>query len=228
MCSKRYIVEFEHIYMVEINTKWLRDVLIIPLIIGLVVAFFQFALPIISEKDVELSYSIEEPKLQIDKTNMGDVKVEINDIETSILYSQSIKIWNSGKTPIKSLPIRYLVETSNQNYKIFFVSHNTNPKYEFGNITMVEETQVSKKYIYNLINPGDQFTITFLTNGKKPQNVYTKGEGLNVKQIKPQDESQYNTRLSIFATAVAFFTQILLLVTLKKDLLLIKLLKYLH
>ena len=200
--------------MVEKNRNWMRDLLIVPLIVGLTVALIQYTFPIIFEKEFELTYSIEEPKLQIDKNTIGDVKVEINDIETSTLYSQSIKFWNSGEIPIKSLPIKYVSENSNPTYKLFFVSHTTKPKYEFGNITMVEITPLSQKYIYDLLNPNDEFTITFLTNEEATQNVYLKVEGLNVKKIEqPQDRTK---TIIYFAVFIALFTEIVTVMIISK------------
>jgi hypothetical protein len=75
--------------MDEKKSRWLRDLLVIPLVVGLVVAAFQFGFPMLFEKDIELSYLLEEPEIHLDKNTRGDVKVEINDIETSLFVAQS-------------------------------------------------------------------------------------------------------------------------------------------
>ncbi len=196
--------------MVEKN--WVRDIFLIPLIVGLIVAIFQFGFPKLSEKNFELSYSAEEPKLVLDTDKMGYVKVKINDIETNLLYSQSIKFWNSGGIPIKSLPIRYVYDYGNISGPGFnneFDTHNTKPEYEFGNITLIEDTPGSKKYLYDLLNPGDEFIITFYTNTKIPIKAYAKAEGLNVKKIEPPKEEARPYWLSIFAFIIGFSVAIL-------------------
>jgi len=106
------------------------------------------------EKDIELSYSREESEIQLDKNTMGDVNVEINDIETSLLVAQSARIWNSSELPIKSLPVRCVFETSSSTFRIFRVTHNTKPKYEFGNITSTEANQYLRRFAYDLLSPS--------------------------------------------------------------------------
>ena len=172
--------------MDEKKNIWLKNLVIIPLIVGLIVAIFQFGLPKLFEKDNELSYSLEEPKIHLDQNTAGDAKVVINNIETSLLVSQSARIWNSGGFPIKMLPIRYIFETSSSKFKIFLVNNSTKPKYEFGNITLTETDQYSRRFVYDLLNPGDEVTIIFFTNIVAPLRVYAKGEGLCIKLIKPE------------------------------------------
>jgi len=172
--------------MDEKKSIWLKNPLIIPLVAGLIVVIFQFGLLKLFEKDNELSYSLEEPKIHLDQNTIGDIKVKINNIETSLLVSQSARIWNSGGLPIKMLPIRYIFETSSSKFKILVVNHNTKPKHEFGNITSTETDQYSRKFVYDLLNPGDEVTIIFLTNEVAPLSVFAKGEGLNIKLIKPE------------------------------------------
>lgn len=169
------------------NFILLRNLLVIPLIVGLIVAAFQYFLPKFLEKDNELSYSIEEPIVQLNKNIMEDVKVEIDDVETSLLVAQSVRIWNSGEIPIKTLHIRYVFETFSPTFKIFMFSYNTKPKYEFGKITSTEEDQNSKRLLYDLLNPGDEVTTTFLTNEAVPVKVYAKSEELSIKVVKPPE-----------------------------------------
>jgi hypothetical protein len=185
------------------TTNWLRNLLIIPLVVGLVVVAFAFSLPKLFEKDSELSYSLEEPNVQLDKNTMGDVKVEINDIDTSLLVAQSTRIWNSGEFPIKTLPIRYIFETSSSTFRIFMVTHNTKPKYEFGNITSTKADQYSRRFVYDLLNPGDEVTITFLTNEAAPVSVYAKAEGLSVKLVEPLETNRSEVIVEFMVIAIA-------------------------
>ena len=197
--------------MDEKKSIWLRNLLIIPLIVGLTVAAFQFGLPMLFEKDSELSYSLEEPTVHLDKNTIGDVKVEIDDVETSLLVAQSARIWNSGELPIKTLPIRYIFETSRSTFRIFMVTHNTKPKYEFGNITSTEANQYSRRFVYDLLNPGDEVTITFLTNEAAPLSVYAKAEGLGIKLVKPPERTTIELITVAISTVVSLFTVFLVL-----------------
>lgn len=184
---------------------WLINLMIIPLVVGLIVAVFQFGLPKLFEKDDELSYSLEEPKIHLDQNTIGDIKVEINNIETSLLVSQSARIWNSGELPIKMLPIKYVFKTSSSTFKIFMVNHNTKPKYEFGNITSTEGDQHSRRFVYDLLNPGDEITIIFLTNETAPLSIYAKGEGLSIKLVKPPERNLFSWIIIV----VSFFSAVL-------------------
>lgn len=198
--------------MDEKTSIWLRNLLIIPLVVGSIVAVFQFGLPRFFEKDSELSYSLEEPNIHLDKNTMGDVKVEINDIETSLLVAQSARIWNSGELPIKMLPIRYVFETSSSTFKIFMFTHNTKPKYEFGDIISTEADQYSRRFVYDLLNPGDEVTITFLTNEAAPVSVYAKAEGLSInKLVKPSDRKSSELMVVAITIVASMLSMFLLL-----------------
>ena len=195
----------------NMNENWLK-LMVIPLFIGLIVATFQFGLPSLFEKDHELSYSIEEPKIYIDKNTIGDVKFEINNIETPILVSHSVRIWNSGELPIKALPVKYLFENSSSTFKIFTVKHNTKPKYEFGDITSLDADNNSMRILYDLLNPNDEINIIFLTNEEASLNIYTKSEGLIIRNKKPLDEKGlefYSTILAVIGALMAMLVSIL-------------------
>jgi len=183
---------------------WLTNLIVIPIIITLFGVVFQFVIPKFFEKDNEISYSVEAQKFYLDIDTIGDIKLEINDIETNQLICQSARIWNSGGLPIKKLPIKYVFETSSTTFKILMVNHNTNPKYEFGNIILSETDQYSRRFIYDLLNPRDDFTITFLTNETATLNLYAKGESLGIKLIKPDEKNESITFfLIIFVSFIA-------------------------
>ena len=183
----------------------LINMFIISLLVGLIVAIVQLALPKFFEKDVELSYLLDEPKVNLDQNTIGEINVKINNIETSLLVTQSARIWNSGEIPIKMLPIRYVFETPSPKFKIFTVNHNTKLKYEFGKITLEEDNQYSKRFVYDLLNPNDEFTIIFLTNEIAPLRLYTKCEGLSIKLFK-LPERNLSSWIIIFAS---FFSAVL-------------------
>lgn len=192
----------------------LRNLAVIPLIVGLVLLVLQFGIQTISEKELELSYSLEDSKILLDKSTMGNANVEINGANISSLYSQSIRIWNSGDIPINALPIKYFFNTSSPTFQIFGVTHDTNPKYEFGKISLIEEDQYSKRYVYDLLNSNDEFTITILTNEKVHQSVYAKAEGLSIKQVIPSKEDRQFPEI-IESVIISSFTIILVFIQLK-------------
>lgn len=68
--------------MAEGKTNWVRDLLVIPLIIGLVVAFATFVIPKVLENGNELSYSTDEPIAYLDRTDVQNVKIEVNGVHT--------------------------------------------------------------------------------------------------------------------------------------------------
>lgn len=181
---------------------------------GLFLLPLQYSLEKNSDIELEYSYSLEYPKMLLDKLTIGNANVEINDVNTSSLYRQSIKIWNSGEIPIKDLPILYVFETQSPTFQILAVTHNTKPKYEFGKISLIKEDQYSKKYVYDLLNTNDEFTITILTNEEVPPSVHSKIEGLSTIPVIPPEEDRL--LLEILTNIIAsFITVILLIVELK-------------
>ncbi|GAI90832.1 unnamed protein product, partial [marine sediment metagenome] len=107
-------------------------------------------------------------------------------------------------------------ETSSYAFKILTVNHDTNPKHEFGNIIISESDQYSRRFTYDLLNPREEFTVTFLINDTAPLYLYAKGEGLEVKPIKSTERSPLVS--IILAVIVATLTIVLSLAS--------KLLKY--
>jgi hypothetical protein len=170
--------------MTEGKTNWVRDLLIIPLTVGVVVAFFTFVLPKILEKGNELSYSIDEPITYLDRPEVHNVKIEVNGVHTSSLFAYKVRLWNSGGVPIKHLPVRFVFKPDNTSFTIFNVSQTTKPEFEFGQITEEGSDTLSKRFVYELFNPKDEVNATFLTNGKAELLVFAKVEGLTLSLVK--------------------------------------------
>ena len=175
--------------MAESKNLRLRDLLIIPLIVGIIVgtsiAVFTFVLPLIFEKEKELSYTIDSPAAYLSEETVRDLKIEINGIETNSLYAYKVELWNSGDLPLKNLTIRYLFNNEDPDFQVFTVRHVTEPLYEFGSIREDDLNGKSKRFIYSFLNPGDRVTVTFLSNAHGTMSPYTKAEGLSVKQVEP-------------------------------------------
>ena len=172
--------------MTEKKSEWWRS-LILMVIAGIIVAAVALGFQELSEKDTELkelSYSIEGPITHLEPDLTGSLEVMINNISTSYLFEYKVRIWNSGEVPLKNLPIRFVFDTSKADFKIFEVEHDTNPKYEFGEITEqdIDEDNdaYSRRFIYALLNPKDEDIVTLWTNSPVFLSVYAKSERLNL------------------------------------------------
>jgi hypothetical protein len=178
--------------MTREKTEWWRLFIkhpVISTVIGglIVAAMVYFVFPELSEKDTELkelSYSIEGPITHLEPDLTGSLEVMINNILTSYLFAYRVRIWNSGEVPLKNLPIRFVFDTSEGDFKIFEVKHDTKPKYEFGKITEqdIDEDNdaYSKRFTYPLLNPKDEDIVTLWTNYPVSLSVYAKSEGLKL------------------------------------------------
>jgi len=190
-----------------VQERRLIDILIIPLLIGLVIAIIQFGLPKIFAEDKELSYTIDSPIKYIDSQEINDVEVEviINGEPVKSLYVYKIKIWNSGDLPIKDLPISLIFDDV-EDFKIITTMHDTIPKYEFG---YINETRgnYSIRLVFALLNPGDADTVTIISNRLSDLNLYTKSEGLSLKLSKNISPSQItDIIMPIFAILISLIS----------------------
>ena len=177
--------------MAESQSRWWRDLLIIPLVIGCILGAFTFVLPKIFEKEKELSYTADLPTAYLSAEAVRDLKVEINGIETKSLYAYKVEFWNSGDFPLKELPIRYVFNAKEPDFQVFTVRHSTEPPYEFGSIREEGSEGKSKRYVYSLLNPGDRVTATFLCSDGGLMSLYAKAEGLSLKQVDPSGKSSW-------------------------------------
>ncbi len=173
--------------MTNKKLEWLLRLLIIPVIVTVIGGMVLFVFQELSEKDAELkelSYSIEGPISYIEPDVTGSLKVMINNISTSYLLAYRVRILNSGEVPLKNLPIRFVFDTSESDFKLFKVEHDTKPKYEFGEITeqdLIEDNDAySRRFIYTLLNPKDEDIVTLYTNYPVSLSVYSKSEGLEI------------------------------------------------
>jgi hypothetical protein len=191
--------------MTETKSRWWRDLLFIPLTVGLIVAAFTFGLPRFLEKEKQITYEIDGPTIYLDKRSIGNVSVVVNGVPASSLFSYKVRLWNSGDQPLKNLPVFVLFETELNDFKIFSVRHETNPLHEFGKIVQEDIDQKSKRFIFDLLNPKDQDTISFLTNSSVPLKLYSKLEGLKVKREKPEKTNKWWNIASILLAFFASF-----------------------
>jgi hypothetical protein len=70
------------------------------------------------------------------------------------------------------------------NFEVFNVTHDTNPKREFGSIDENGSDLFSKRFVYQLLNPQDEDVLTFITNADAPLSVFAKAEGLKIERVQ--------------------------------------------
>lgn len=176
------------------------------IIVIITVIFSTVVAPIIVhkylEKDTDLSCSIEGPKyimnpedrsltlntsgfstelIDVDKWSPSGLTLNISGFSTSSLFEYNVRIWNSGDVPLKDLPICFVFDTSESDFKIFNATRETNPEYEFGEIEEQDINAYTKRFIYSLLNPNDDVTHTFRTNCSASLNVFAKTEGVSLR-----------------------------------------------
>ena len=184
--------------------KWVRDYLLLPLVVGLVVAAFTFGLPKLFADKLELSYEIDGPTAVLDDPAIQQVQIEVNGITVSDLIAFRVRLWNSGDRAIKNLPVRVVFDAQAPDFSILNATHQTTPAFEFGRIDELEATPKSRRYKYELVNPGDEDVITFLANGSATLDLYAKGEGLTVNRRERTTEARpFGDLTVVFAWVVA-------------------------
>lgn len=159
--------------------NWVRDYLLLPLFVGIVVATFTFVLPELFAEDLELSYELEGPVGIIDeRVDETDIKILVRGKEAESVFGYMARLWNSGKKPITELPVRFQFGAPDAGFEILSVTHKTKPEVDFGAITEVEKTDNSRRVKYALLNPGDEDVVRFLSTRKTQLNVYAKAGGM--------------------------------------------------
>jgi hypothetical protein len=197
------------INMTETKSKWLRDLLVIPLIVAIVVAIFTYGFPKLIEKGKELSYTIDGPNAYLNQQAIGNLSIAVNGVTTAKLFTYKVRLWNSGGVPLKDIPVRLVFGEPKSGFRMLGVTHSTTPKYEFAKIQEVGNDSTSTRYVYELLNPGNQDVITLVTNEDPILEFYSNVEGLRVKRIEPQEPKGWLDILSLATTVVAAFASIL-------------------
>jgi len=192
------------------TSRWFKDLLLPPLIvavIGWIVLYV--AIPAISKKDREITYTIQQPIDFLNEQVLGKVRIEVNDIQTSELFASRVQIENTGDMAIKEFPVRFVFEGVPDSLVIFNIVHETNPEYEFGKISLEQKTSNSVRLVYGLLNPGDVDIITFLTNAAPKLSVHAKAEEVVVKQGSVDRKVDWPRSIAIIAIIVSLLTSVL-------------------
>lgn len=189
--------------MAEKYSSWIRELLIVPLMVGLIVTAFAFGLPKILADSKEVSYTVEQPLTYLDKVSIGSATVKVNDVPVPEVFAVKVRIWNSGDLPLKDIGIRFDLTSHDKDFSILSVNHNTQPSKEFGGIAEQGSEGQSKRFLYQLLNPKDEDTLIFLTTAKANLEVYAKAESLSVKAVAANHDKDYKWYQIALGTAVA-------------------------
>lgn len=198
------------------KSSWFRDLLVLPLIVGVTVVLVTFLLPRLLDGGKELTYEIKEPVAFLSEQVLGTLNIKVNDIETSRLYAIQVHLKNSGMKPLTDLPVRFVFDTTSKDFRIFNIVHDTKPKYEFGDIKVDERRQNSVRLIYKLLNHKDEDLVTFLANEDKPLAVYAKAPALRLKQETAPGVQNWTWILAMVAAVASLFTTLVYRYTLQK------------
>lgn len=177
--------------MSDNNRSWVRDLLAVPVVVGIVIAIFTYALPKLLTESSQISYTIEEPVAYLDKTSIGTASVKVNDISVPEVFAVRVRIWNSGSLPLKNLGVLFEFTSTDKDFRILSVNHNTKPSKEFGSITEQGNDNNSKRYIYALLNPEDADSLVFLTTAKADVKVFSKAENLSIKPVSQEKRTDF-------------------------------------
>ena len=195
--------------------KWARDFLVLPLLVGVIVAAFTIGLPWLLGDTLELTYEIEGPTRYLSDPAVKSIEVSVNGVPVSDIVGYRVHLENTGGKPIRDLPVRIHLEGEESEVSILAVSHSTDPKYEFGEIAPLESTANSRRFRYELLNGGDRDIITIVASVAVPIHVYAKAEGLEVIEAKPDQTFEELMKgptfvyVSVIAALFAMFLQYL-------------------
>lgn len=194
------------------QSNWRRDILVIPLIVGLLVAVGTYFLPKLFEKAKKLTYSIEGPTPYVNTTALPGVSINLNGVQVSSLYGYRIRLWNSGGASITKLPVQCRFSPTSADFKILNVKHETIPKQEFGKIDEEGSDDVSKRFVYELLNPNDEDTITLVTNQEVPLAFFSKAEGLQVDQQKTEEPLGFKSYATTIIALISVLSSLLTII----------------
>lgn len=197
--------------MADNKSKWLRDLLVIPLVVGIIIAVISFGLPRLLDKGKELSYSIDGPTPSISRTGLGDITITVNGVSTPQIYTYRIRLWNSGREPLTNLPVRLVFTTQDVEFRVFSIGHATVPKFEFGAIREDDIDNKSKRFVYELLNSDSQDIVTLVTNSPADLELYSNSEGMRLREDRLRTPSRWISIAGSAASVAGLFAAFLAL-----------------
>lgn len=177
--------------------------MVVPLVVGLVIAILTYVLPKIFAESRQLSYQVEEPLAYLDKTSLGTAVVKVNDVPVPEVFAARVRVWNSGSLPLKDLGVRFEFSPAETDFRVLSVSHNTKPTREFGAITEQGSEVNAKRFVFALMNPEDEDDVVFLTTAKVDVKVFSKAEGLSLKTVSPEKRGEFKWYYAVLGAMLA-------------------------
>jgi hypothetical protein len=186
-------------------------IFVIPLIIGIIVALFEFVLPKLTKDKEELSYHIATPISLIDNEITNNIDITVNGKKTQYLYNIQIDIENTGNIPLKNIPISLIFQNIDTNFTIYNYNLLTEPKYEFGKIDVTKAFD-NIRLIVTLINVGDKIHLSVFTNKDNLPKFYSKAENMKVLQKAEIKENKgiVSTIIGIVASLLSIIAFIIM------------------
>jgi hypothetical protein len=179
----------------DVKANWVRDLVVIPLVVGMVVAVFTYGLPRIWEKGRQLSYSIDGPTPALTETLVGKIAISANGVPVSQLFTYRVRVWNSGGGALRDVPVRVVFEMPPADFRMLNVAHATTPKYEFGAITESSDSPASRRFVYALLNPKSEDVITFVTTAGPSARLYSNVEDVQLKEVATSEHKSSGDKL---------------------------------
>src|SRR5689334_2826750 len=136
--------------------RWIRDLLLVPLLVGLIIATFTIGLPRLLEKRRELSYEIDGPTPAFSSSVLRGVTVSANGVRVDQLFSYRVRIWNSGGIALKDVPVRLVLSSQPPGVRVLNISHVTTPAYEFAPIQDTSDSLGNRRFVFQDLNPGNE------------------------------------------------------------------------
>jgi hypothetical protein len=189
------------------------QVLLIPVVVGILVAVVTFFLPKFFEKGKRLSYETVGPIQYVNSAGLAGLTITFNGDPVDSAYGYRVRVWNSGDVPLANLPIQFYFSTDSPGFKILSVRHDTIPQQEFGKVDEQGGDKLSKRFVYELLNPKDEDTVTLVTNQQVPPTVYAKASGLRLDHtvaVEAKGYWEYATFSLALLSVVSSFLTILL------------------
>lgn len=164
---------------------WIRDILILPLSVGVAISVFGFILPKAFNDEKELSYSTEGPVVYLHPNSKSGPKISVNR-QGAVLYlvGYKVRIWNSGDLPLEKLPILLLFRGGGRDFAILSATRSTTPSHEFGNIIERHADARSRRYEVELMNTGDVLEVALLATASAKLEVFSKAHGMRLRRVE--------------------------------------------
>jgi hypothetical protein len=184
---------------VERAPKWVRDLLIIPIVVGIVLAVIGYSLPKFFERGKRLGYTLDGPVEAFRADATAGLSLTVDGIPVTRLFTYRLRLWNSGDESVRDAPVR-IVFASAPGFRVFSVRHATAPAYEFGRIVEETPSAYERRFVYSLLNPTNEDVVTFVTNAPASASLYVNIDGVRVSRVETALRLSWLDSASTFAS----------------------------